>query len=115
MTGFVYCPPGCSVAQPVYQVRWRDVAQENHWSLFRGASQDCHLCADGPQSRSESIIDDQSRLFCCELQSFVGLGKIYQRKKDMIIHRLHCEQYHVGTFFPYHSAKKKRAVMYEAS
>lgn len=45
-------PSGCPAVKSVHQVRWRDVAQENHWSLSRGTSQDCHLCADGSQGRS---------------------------------------------------------------
>lgn len=49
---YVWSSPGCLVVKSVHQVRWRDVAQENHWSLSRGTSQGCHLCADGSQGRS---------------------------------------------------------------
>lgn len=42
---------GCSVTQPVHQIGWRDAAQESHWSLSRGASQDRCLRPNGSSSR----------------------------------------------------------------
>lgn len=50
------CVPGCPVTQSVHQVRWRDAAQESHWSLSRGTSQDCRLRPDGPSSRSVALV-----------------------------------------------------------
>lgn len=50
------CVPGCPVTQSVHQVGWRDAAQESHWSLSRGTSQDCRLRPDGPSSRSVMLV-----------------------------------------------------------
>lgn len=60
------CVPGCPVTQSVHQVRWRDAAQESHWSLPRGTSQDCRLRPDGPSSRSVMFVAHRISCTFCE-------------------------------------------------
>lgn len=48
--------PGCPVAQSVHQVGRRAAAQDRHWSLSRGASQDRSLRPNGSSSRSAVLV-----------------------------------------------------------